>query len=112
MHQGGSRSLRDSGGGSDHLAVGPVARHVAGRHSGSTGVQRAAGLVGLGGSHTTTAVNEAADLAAAGDVPDHTGVAPLVPGGRRDTAADVGAGSGQANEADEDGQRECLHFGV
>lgn len=109
MHQDSSRSLRDSSGGSDHLLGGPIAGQVASRHSGSTGVQRAARRVRLGRSHTTAAVDEATDLAAAGDIPDHAGFAPLVPGCRRDAAADVGTGSGQANEANKDGHSKGLH---
>lgn len=82
VHHCRSRGLRDSGSGSDHLAVGPVAGQVAGCHGCGAGVQRAARLVGLGGSPTTSAVDEVADLAAAGDVPDHAGFVPLVGGCR------------------------------
>lgn len=110
VHPDRSRSLGHSGGASGHLAVWSVTGQVAGRHSCGAGVQRAAWLVGLGRSATAATIDEVADLAATGDVPDQAGFVPLVSGCRRDAAADVGAGSGQAEEADEDRQSEGLHF--
>lgn len=110
MHHDRGRSLGHSGGGSDHLAIRSVAGQVTGCHGCGAAVQRAAWLVGLRRSSTTATVDEVADLAAAGDIPDQAGFVPLVSGCRRDAAADVGAGGGQAKEADENRQSEGLHF--
>lgn len=104
-----SLSLQGRSGSGRHLAVWTISRQVARRQSRRARIQRTPGLVGLWRRTTSAAVDEVTDLAAVGDVPDHTGFMPLVGRPRRHTAAQIGASSREAGQAEKNGQRKGLH---
>ena len=100
----GSRGLRQR----DSLAIGAPARQVIRRESRGARVATATRLV-LGRRAATTAIGDRADLAVVRDVPQQTGLVVSVHGQRGDTAAQVGAGCGEAGDAEENGERGGLH---
>lgn len=110
----GSRGLEGGGRGSSHSLGLEV--EVAGRVGRGARVQRAAGHIGLGGSHAATTVQDIAELAGAGDVPDAAGVgvvagqaAGLDDGVGVSAAGKVSLAKGRGGQEESRGERSNSH---
>lgn len=108
---GGSWAAGRSGTRGSGFSTRAVAGEVMRLVGSSAGVLSAAGYIMTGRSTATAAVQELADFAGTGDIPDHAGLIPLVDGGRGSAALQISfscchASKGRKDEWDAEG----LHF--